>query len=232
MTDLSTFPIAARWPAADPTVIQLYSYPTPNGVKASIALEEMGLPYEPHLVTLKDADVKSDAFTSLNPNGKIPAIIDPDGPDGPIGLFESGAILIYLAEKSGKLLGRTAADKAHIIQWVMFQMGGVGPMFGQLGYFYKFAGKDIDDPRPQQRYIDEAKRLLGVVDGALAGRDWIAGDFSIADIALAPWLNALDFYGAKEVTGYDNLKNVPAYVARFYDRPAVQRGKNIPDPKG
>ena len=232
MTDLSTFPIAARWPAADPTVIQLYSYPTPNGVKASIALEEMGLPYEPHLVTLKDADVKSDAFTSLNPNGKIPAIIDPDGPDGPIGLFESGAILIYLAEKSGKLLGRTAADKAHIIQWVMFQMGGVGPMFGQLGYFYKFAGKDIDDPRPQQRYIDEAKRLLGVVDGALAGRDWIAGDFSIADIALAPWLNALDFYGAKEVTGYDNLKNVPAYVARFYDRPAVQRGKNVPDPKG
>ena len=232
MPDLSAFPITARWPAQDPDVIQLYAYPTPNGVKVSIALEEMGLAYEPHLVTLKDADVKSDAFTSLNPNGKIPAIIDPNGPDGPIGLFESGAILIYLAEKSGKLIGRTASDKARIIQWVMFQMGGVGPMFGQLGFFYKFAGKDIEDPRPQQRYIDEAKRLLGVVDAALEGQEWIAGDFSIADIALAPWLNALDFYGAKEVTGYDDLKNVPAYVKRFYDRPAVQKGKAIPDPKG
>ena len=232
MIDPAVFPIAARWPAADPSVIQLYSYPTPNGVKVSIALEEMGLPYEAHLVTLKDADVKSDAFTSLNPNGKIPAIIDPNGPDGPLGLFESGAILIYLAEKSGKLFGDTASDKARIIQWVMFQMGGVGPMFGQLGYFHKFAGKDIDDPRPRQRYIDEAKRLLGVVDRALDGQDWIAGDFSVADIALAPWLNALDFYGAKEVTGYNDLKNVPGYVTRFYDRPAVQKGKTIPDPKG
>ena len=232
MTDLSAFPITARWPAQNADVIQLYAYPTPNGVKVSIALEEMGLAYEPHLVTLKDADVKSDAFTSLNPNGKIPAIIDPDGPDGPLGLFESGAILIYLAEKSGKLIGKSASDKARIIQWVMFQMGGVGPMFGQLGYFYKFAGKDIEDPRPAQRYIDEAKRLLGVVDKALDGQDWIAGDFSIADIALAPWLNALDFYGAKEVTGYDDLTNVPAYVKRFYDRPAVQKGKSIPDPKG
>ena len=232
MIDPAVFPIAARWPAADPSVIQLYSYPTPNGVKVSIALEEMGLPYEAHLVTLKDADVKSDAFTSLNPNGKIPAIIDPNGPDGPLGLFESGAILIYLAEKSGKLIGGTASDKARIIQWVMFQMGSVGPMFGQLGYFHKFAGKEIDDPRPRQRYIDEAKRLLGVVDRALDGQDWIAGDFSVADIALAPWLNALDFYGAKEVTGYNDLKNVPGYVTRFYDRPAVQKGKTIPDPKG
>lgn len=232
MTDLSAFPITTRWPATRPDVIQLYSYPTPNGVKASIALEEMGLPYEAHLVTLKDVDVKSDAFTSLNPNGKIPAIIDPNGPDGPFGLFESGAILIYLAEKSGKLIGKTAADKMRIIQWVMFQMGGVGPMFGQLGYFYKFAGKDIQDPRPQQRYIDEAKRLLGVVERALDEQDWIAGTFSIADIALAPWLNALDFYGAKDVTGFNDLKNVPAYVARFYARPAVLRAKSIPDPNG
>ena len=232
MIDPNRFPIAARWPAADPTVIQLYAFPTPNGVKVSIALEEMGLPYEAHLVTLKDADVKSAAFTSLNPNGKIPAIIDPNGPDGPIGLFESGAILIYLAEKSGKLIGRTAADRAHVIQWLMFQMGGVGPMFGQLGYFYKFAGKDIDDPRPRQRYVDEAKRLLGVVEGALDGQEWIAGDFSIADIALAPWLNALDFYGAKDVTGYNDLTNVPAYVDRFYARPAVRKGKDIPDPEG
>ncbi|MFZ3584327.1 glutathione S-transferase family protein [Loktanella sp. DJP18] len=232
MTDLTEFPITTRWPATDPAVIQLYSYPTPNGVKASIALEELGLAYEPHLITLKDADVKSGAFTSLNPNGKIPAIIDPDGPDGPIGIFESGAILIYLGEKTGELIGRTAADKARIVQWVMFQMGGVGPMFGQLGYFYKFAGKDIEDSRPQQRYIDEAKRLLGVVDKALDGQDWIAGDFSIADIALAPWLNALDFYGAKEVTGYNDLRHVPAYVERFYARPAVQKGKAIPDPEG
>jgi len=230
MADLSTFPITRKWPVTDPTVIQLFSYPTPNGVKISIALEEMGLPYEPHLVKLGDEFVKSDAFTSLNPNGKIPAIIDPDGPDGPLALFESGAILIYLAEKSGKFLGQTAADRARIIQWVMFQMGGVGPLFGQLGFFYKFAGKDIDDPRPQDRYINEAKRLLGVVDAQLEGQDWIAGDYSIADMALAPWLDALAFYGAKDVTGFNELKNVPAYVDRFYARPAVQWARKIPDP--
>ena len=231
MADLSAFPITARWPAQAPDRIQLYAYPTPNGVKASIALEELGLPYEPHLVTLKDADVKSEAFTSLNPNGKIPAIIDPDGPGGqPIGLFESGAILIYLAEKTGKLLGTTPADKYRVIQWVMFQMGGVGPMFGQLGFFVKMGGKEIEDPRPRERYIAEAKRLLGVVDGALDGQEWIAGDFSIADIALAPWINALDFYGAKDMVGWSELRNVPAYVDRFYARPAVERGKSVPSP--
>ena len=230
MADLSDFPITQRWVPQNPDVIQLYAFPTPNGVKASIALEEMGLDYEPHLVKLSDDNVKSDAFTSLNPNGKIPAIIDPNGPDGPIGLWESGAILIYLAEKSGKLAGKTAADRAHVIQWLMFQMGGVGPMFGQLGFFYKFAGSKIEDPRPQERYIGEAKRLLGVVEGVLADREWIAGEFSIADIALAPWLNALDFYGAKEVTGYNDLTHVPAYVDRFYARPAVEKAKRIPDP--
>ena len=228
MADLSDFPITARWPAKDPSVIQLYSFPTPNGVKVSIALEEMGLPYEAHLVTLSDTDVKSDAFLSLNPNNKIPAIIDPNGPEGPLGLFESGAILIYLAEKSGKLIGRNAAEKAKIIQWVMFQMGGVGPMFGQLGYFHKFAGSEIDDPRPRQRYVDEAKRLLAVLEAQLADRDWIAGDFSIADIALAPWLAALDFYGAKEITGYTDLTHVPAYVDRFMARPLVAKARNIP----
>ena len=228
MADLSDFPITARWSAKDPSVIQLYSFPTPNGVKVSIALEEMGLPYEAHLVTLSDTDVKSDAFLSLNPNNKIPAIIDPNGPEGPLGLFESGAILIYLAEKSGKLIGRNAAEKAKIIQWVMFQMGGVGPMFGQLGYFHKFAGSEIDDPRPRQRYVDEAKRLLAVLEAQLADRDWIAGDFSIADIALAPWLAALDFYGAKEITGYTDLTHVPAYVDRFMARPLVAKARNIP----
>ncbi|MEY1557586.1 glutathione S-transferase family protein [Yoonia sp. R2331] len=232
MTDLSHFPITKRWPAKDPSVIQLYSYPTPNGVKASVALEEMGLAYEPHLVTLADADVKSDAFLSLNPNNKIPAIIDPDGPDGPIGLFESGAILLYLAEKTGKFIGQDARDKAHITQWLMFQMGGVGPMFGQMGFFHKFAGKDIEDPRPKQRYVDEAKRLLNVLEGQLASRDWVAGDYSIADMAIAPWLNALEFYGTKDITGYNDLTHVPAYVERFYDRPAVQRAKRIPNPDG
>ncbi|MEX0284642.1 MAG: glutathione S-transferase family protein [Paracoccaceae bacterium] len=233
MPDLSQFQITQKWPAQNPDIIQLYSFPTPNGVKASIALEEMGLDYEPHLVTLADADVKSPEFLSLNPNNKIPAIIDPNGPDGsPIGLFESGAILIYLAEKTGKLMGATASDKAKVIQWLMFQMGGVGPMFGQLGFFYKFAGAEIEDPRPRERYINEAKRLLSVVDGVLDGQDWIAGDFSIADIALAPWLAALDFYGAKEILGWDDHKNAVAYVDRFMERPAVQKGRTIPAREG
>ena len=191
----------------------------------------MGLPYEPHLVTLSDADVKSDAFLSLNPNNKIPAIIDPNGPDGaPLGLWESGAILLYLAEKSGKFGGNTAAQKTVITQLLMFQIGGLGPMFGQLGFFYKFAGKDIEDPRPVDRYIGEAKRLLAVVDRQLEGRDWITGAFSIADIAIAPLLNTLDFYSAKEAVGYDDLKNVPAYVDRFFARPAVAKARRIPDP--
>ena len=229
MNDLSAFPITARWPAKDPSVIQLYSYPTPNGVKASIALEEMGLPYEPHLVTLSDADVKSPAFLSLNPNNKIPAIIDPDGPDGqPIGLFESGAILIYLAEKSGKLLGSTPAQKYKTIQWLMFQMSGVGPMFGQMGFFVKFAGAAIDDPRPRDRYLAETIRLLAVLEAEVAGKDWITGEFSIADIALAPWVNSLDFYGARQLVGWDQMPNLQAYVARFYARPAVDKAKNIP----
>ncbi len=230
MTDLSAFPITERWPAKDPDVIQLYSYPTPNGVKISIALEEMGLPYEPHLVTLSDSDVKSPEFLSLNPNNKIPAIIDPNGPNGPLGIFESGAILLYLAEKSGKFLGSNAADKAQITQWLMFQMGGLGPMLGQMGFFYKFAGKDIEDPRPRERYRDEAIRLLAVVDKQLDGQDWIAGDFSIADMAIAPWINALEFYGTKDAVGYHDLKNVPAYVERFFARPTVEKAKRIPDP--
>jgi len=228
MTDLTQFAVTQRWPAKDPSVIQLYSYPTPNGVKVSIALEEMGLAYEPHLVTLSDADVKSAEFLSLNPNNKIPAIIDPNGPDGPLPLFESGAILIYLAEKSGKFAGSTAAEKATVIQWLMFQMGGLGPMFGQMGYFVKFAGKDIEDPRPRQRYIDESKRLLAVLDKELSGKDWIAGDYSIADMAIAPWLNALEFYGTKDLVGFDDFTHVAAYLDRFMTRPAVKKGRVIP----
>jgi GST-like protein len=233
MSDLSQFPITGRWPPSDPGVIQLYAFPTPNGVKVSIALEELGLPYEAHRVTLADADVKSAEFLSLNPNNKIPAIIDPNGPDGtPIALWESGAILIYLAEKAGKLLGTTEADKYQVLKWLMFQMGGVGPMFGQLGFFVKFAGAAVEDPIPRQRYIDEAKRLLGVLEGALEGRDWIAGEYSIADIALAPWVGALEFYEARDLVGWTDLKNVPAYLDRFLARPAVQAGRNVPPREG
>ena len=229
MTDLSDFPITRRWPAANPGLIQLYSFPTPNGVKVSIALEELGLDYEPHLVTLADSDVKSPEFLSLNPNNKIPAIIDPDGPGGkPLGLFESGAILIYLAEKTGRLIGADAAGRAEVIQWLMFQMGGVGPMLGQLGYFWKFAGSEIEDPRPRERYVAEAKRLLAVIEGQLDGRDWIAGDYSIADIALAPWIRGLDFYGAKEIVGWDDHPRMIAWLDRFLERPAVQTGLVTP----
>ncbi|MEM8632486.1 MAG: glutathione S-transferase N-terminal domain-containing protein [Pseudomonadota bacterium] len=226
---LADFPITQRWPPQNPDVLQLYSFPTPNGVKVSIALEELGLPYEAHRVTLSDDDVKSDEFLSLNPNNKIPAIIDPDGPGGqPIGLFESGAILIYLAEKTGKLLPEGHHGKHRAFQWLMFQMGGLGPMFGQLGFFHKFKGSEIEDPRPKERYVNEAKRLLAVLDKELEGQDWIAGDYSIADIAIAPWLRGLEFYGAKELVGWDELKNVPAYLERFLARPAVQTGLNTP----
>ncbi len=224
MTNLSAFPITKRWPLRTPGAIQLYSLPTPNGVKVSIALEEMGLPYDAHLVSFATNDQMSPEFLSLNPNNKIPAIIDPNGPGGkPLPLFESGAILIYLAEKSGKLL--PAETRYEVLQWLMFQMGGIGPMFGQLGYFHHFAGKEIEDPRPKERYRAETERLLKVLDAALAGHEWIAGDYSIADIAIAPWLRALrEVYKANEIVGWENLKNIPAYLERFLARPAVQRG--------
>ncbi|WP_170333166.1 glutathione S-transferase family protein [Ruegeria arenilitoris] len=229
MLDVNAHPIMTRWPAQFPDRIQLYSFPTPNGVKASIMLEETGLPYEAHKVTLSDADVKSAEFLSLNPNNKIPAIIDPDGPDGePLGLFESGAILLYLAEKTGKFIGQSSSDKHRITQWLMFQMGGVGPMFGQLGFFHKFAGSEIEDPRPRERYVNEAKRLLNVLNQQLEGQDWIAGDYSIADIAIAPWLRGLDFYNAKELVGWEEYPNVAAYLERFMQRPAVQKGLVTP----
>ncbi len=189
----------------------------------------MGIPYEAHLVTLSDADVKSPEFLSLNPNNKIPAIVDPNGPDGTaVGLFESGAILIYLAEKSGKLLGNNATEKAKIIQWLMFQMGGLGPMFGQMGFFYKFAGSAWEDKRPLERYISESKRLMAVLEKELNGKEWIAGDYSIADIAITPWLNATVFYGTQDILGWDDHPNIKAYLARFVERPTVKKGKDIP----
>ena len=228
MTFPDDFKINEKWPAKDPSVLQLYSFPTPNGVKVSIALEEMGIPYEAHTVTLADADVRSPEFLSLNPNNKIPAIIDPTAPDGPIGMFESGAILVYLADKTGQFIGTNAAERAEVMTWLIWQMGGLGPMFGQMGFFHKFAGSEIEDPRPKQRYLDESKRLLTVLDGHLEGRDWVAGDYSIADMAIAPWLRALDFYGTKELLGFDGFKNVSAYLDRFLARDAVQRGLIVP----
>lgn len=229
MTEFSHFPITKRWPPRNPDAIQLYSLTTPNGVKASIALEEMGLPYDAHLVNFATNDQMSDAFLSLNPNNKIPAIIDPNGPGGtPLALFESGAILIYLAEKTGQLM----TDRFATLQWLMWQMGGLGPMLGQLGFFHTFAGKEIEDPRPKERYRAESARLLKVLDGALAGKDWITGHYSIADIAIAPWLNTLkNFYKADGMTGFNDLAHVPAYLDRFLARPAVQRGMvNPPRP--
>ncbi|HKU95637.1 MAG TPA: glutathione S-transferase N-terminal domain-containing protein, partial [Vineibacter sp.] len=226
MADLSAFAITRRWPAAHPDRLQLYSLPTPNGVKVSIMLEEIGLPYEVHLVDFGKDDQKTPEFLSLNPNGKIPAILDPNGPGGkPLALFESGAILIYLAEKSGKFLPKDAAQRYETIEWLMFQMGGIGPMFGQLGFFHKFAGKDYEDKRPRDRYVAESKRLLDVLEKRLTDREWImGGEYTIADIATLGWVrNLIGFYGAREIVEYDALKAVPAWLERGLARPAVQR---------
>ena len=234
MSNLSAFPITKRWPAKNPDILQLYSLPTPNGVKASIMLEETGLPYEAHLVSFGTDDQMTPEFLSLNPNNKIPAIIDPDGPGGkPMGLWESGAILVYLAEKTGKLLPSDPAARYECLQWLMFQMGGVGPMFGQLGHFHKFAADKITDTYPTDRYRDESRRLLGVLDARLDGRANIMGDdYSIADIAIFPWVRVLDgFYGAGEMLGLSEFGNVNAWVARCEARPASETGLNMP-PRG
>ena len=231
MADLSTFPITQRWPAAHPDRLQLYSLNTPNGVKVSIMLEEIGLPYEPHFIDITKNETWGPEFLSLNPNGKIPAIIDPDGPDGqPLALFESGAILIYLAEKTGKLIPADAAGRYETIQWLMWQMGGLGPMFGQVGFFHRFAGKAIEDKRPLERYVAESKRLLGVLDSRLEGRNWIMGDdYTIADISMLGWVrNLIGFYEARDLVSFDSLTNVPAWLERGLARPAVQRGLEIP----
>jgi GST-like protein len=231
MPDLSHFPITKRWPATQPDRLQLYSLPTPNGVKVSIMLEEIGLPYEVHRIDFGKDEQKSEAFLSLNPNGRIPAIIDPDGPSGqPLALFESGAILEYLAEKTGQLVPADPNLRWQAVQWVHFQMSGVGPMFGQVGFFHKFAGKDYADKRPRDRYVAEAKRLLGVMDTHLAGKTWFVGEaFSIADVSMVGWVrNLIGFYEARDLVGFDAYKNVPEWLERALARPAVQRGLNIP----
>ncbi len=231
MTDLSAFPITAKWPAQHPDRLQLYSLPTPNGVKVSIALEELGLPYEAHRVGFETDDQLSPAFLSLNPNNKIPAILDPRGPGGrPLALFESGAILVYLAGKTGRLLPPDDAARYEALQWVMWQMGGLGPMFGQLGFFHKFAGRTYEDKRPRDRYVAESRRLLRVLDGHLAGRDWMLGDtYSIADIAIFPWVrNLIGFYEAADLVGYADFGQVDRVLQAFVARPAVQRGLLVP----
>jgi len=229
--DLQSFPITRKWPAAHPQRLQLYSLPTPNGVKVSIALEETGLAYEPHLVDFGKNDQTSPEFLSLNPNNKIPAIIDPDGPGGkPLALFESGAILVYIADKTGQLMPQDVAGRYETLQWLMFQMGGIGPMFGQLGFFNKFAGKDYEDKRPRDRYVAESKRLLAVLDQRLQGRDWVMGEqYSIADIAIFPWVrNLVGFYEAGDLVGFDEFANVKRTLDAFVARPAVKRGLAIP----
>ena len=231
MADLSDFPITSRWPAHHPDRIQLYSLNTPNGVKAWIMLEETGLPYEPHLVDITQGESHTAEFLALNPNGKIPAIIDPHGPGGaPLALFESGAILLYLADKSGQFTPAAPARRWETIQWLFFQMASIGPMFGQVGFFNKFAGKAYEDKRPLQRYVDESKRLLGVLDDRLEGRRWLMGDdYTVTDIATLGWVdNLITFYEARELVGYDNFANVAGWLERGLARPAVQRGLQIP----
>jgi GST-like protein len=231
MSDLSGFPVTKRWPARHSDRLQLYSVPTPNGVKVSIMLEETGLAYEPHFVDIGANESWTPEFLSLNPNGKIPAILDPDGPGGkPLGLFESGAILLYLAEKTGKFLPADPTRRYETIEWVFFQMAFIGPMFGQVGYFHKFAGKDYEDKRPRDRYVAESKRLLGVMETRLAGREWIMGDeYTIADISMLGWVrNLIGFYEARDLVAFDALKSVPAWLDRGLARPAVKRGLAIP----
>lgn len=231
MTDLTRFAVTQKWPALHPDRIQLYSLPTPNGVKVSILLEELGLPYEPHRVSFDSQDQLTAEFLSISPNNKIPALLDPDGPGGqPLALFESGAILVYLAEKTGRFIPVDPADRYQALQWLMFQVGGIGPMFGQLGFFHKFAGKDYGDKRPRDRYVAECSRLLGVLDKHLVGRAWMLGDdYSIADIAVWPWVrNLVGFYGAGDLVQIENFPQVLRVLADFVSRPAVQRGLLVP----
>jgi GST-like protein len=229
MSDLSAFPITKAWPPSHPDRLQLYSSPTANGVKVSIMLEETGLSYEAHRIDIGADETFTPPFLSLNPNGKIPAILDPDGPSGrPFGLFESGAILVYLADKTGQLLPTDPERRYETLQWVFFQMGGVGPMFGQVGFFYRFAGKAFEDRRPAERYRDEARRLLGVLEGRLRDRAWIMGDdYTIADIALLGWVRSVAAF-TPEVVGFDGFPSVGAWLQRGLARPAVQRGLEVP----
>jgi GST-like protein len=235
MADLSNFPITKKWPARNPDILQLYSLPTPNGMKVSIALEELGLAYEPHYVNIMKNESWAPEFLSLNPNGKIPAIIDPDGPGAkPIALFESGAILVYLADKTGHLMPADPAMRYEALQWIFFQMAAIGPMFGQLGFFHKFAGREYEDKRPRDRYVAETVRLLKVLDERLANRSYMMGDeYGMVDISMVGWVrNLIGFYEAREITDYDSLNHVPGWLERCLERPAVKRGIRMPKAPG
>ena len=229
MADLSAYPITRAYPPARHDAIQLYSFPTPNGVKASLALEEMGLDYEAHLVKLNETETPE--FLSLNPNNKIPAIIDPNGPHGEaMALWESGAILLYLADKSGKLIPSDPVKRQHCIQWMFFQGGHVGPMFGQFGYFHKFAGREIEDSRPKERYRGEAVRALNVVEGQLGEGGYLLGeDYTIADIMIWPWIRgAKVFYDAEQELEMARFPKTMAWAERCEARPASAKGLNTP----
>ena len=228
---LEEFPITRKWPARHPDRVQLYTLGTPNGHKVSILLEETGLPYEAHKVSFQTSDQMSPEFLSLNPNNKIPAIIDPHGPGGlPMGLWESGAILIYLAEKTGQCLPSDPRGRYETIQWLMFQMGNIGPMFGQVGFFYRYAGREYEDKRPLARYVTESRRLFNVLNQRLQGRQWVMGDaYTIADIAIFPWVSGfLNHYQAGELVGIGDFPEVTRVVEAFRSRPAVERGTQVP----
>lgn len=223
--------IYQHFPPQNPAHIQLYSLPTPNGQKASIMLEELGLDYDVHKVDITKDEQFHPAFLAVTPNNKIPAMIDPQGLNGELqALFESGAILLYLAEKTGRFLPQDAVQRYQTIQWLMFQMGGIGPMFGQLGFFHRLGGKEIADPRPKERYVKEAARLLGVLNKQLQSKTWVTGnDYTIADIAIFPWINTLiGFYGAGELVGIEQFPEVTRALNTFLARPAVQRGMKTP----
>jgi GST-like protein len=231
VTALSDFPVTKKWPPQHPERLQLYSLPTPNGVKVSVMLEETGLPYEPHRVDFDTHGQLSAEFRSLNPYGKIPAIIDPAGPGGePLPLFESGAILVYLAEKTGRFLPDAPAVRYETLQWLMLQVGGVGPMFGQVGFFHRFAGREYADKRPRDRYVAESRRLLEVLNLRLEGRAWLMGaTYTIADMAVFPWVrNLIGFYGAGDLVGIGDFPHLTRTLETFIARPAVVRAVTIP----
>jgi len=219
-------PYPGRWKPKHADYIQLYSLATPNGQKVAIALEELGFQYETHIINIVAGDQFDDDYTLINPNSKIPTIIDPNGPNGkPIALMESGAILLYLAEKSQRLMPTDPVRRLEAIQWLNFQLANVGPIFGQFGHFNKFARDKCQDSYSLKRYTDETHRLLGVLDRRLYGRKYLAGEeFSIADIATVPWMRVLDFYGGKESLDYNNFESIEPWVNRCLARPGVASG--------
>lgn len=213
--------------------IQLYSLATPNGQKVSIALEEMGVPYEAHRIDISNGDQFKPDFVKISPNSKIPVITDPNGPEGKeLHIMESGAILIYLADKSGRFLSNDARVRCETLQWLFFQAAHIGPMFGQFGHFFKYARDKCNDPYPVERYSNESKRLLGVLEARLKGRQFIVHDeLSIADMAIVPWVKCLDvFYGGRDQLNLSGFPLVDAWVRRCWDRPGFQRGSVVCSP--